>query len=95
MKWKNGEFTYAKSTMLLIIRVFVPRLRKIKILRFSLRDLNTWKDFPFFFTRSFNIERFCDFLYTFSEYVKILGFSLHVTRLNLSNLRTPFPSGMR
>ena len=92
MKWKNGEFTYAKSTMLLII--FVPRLRKIKILRFSLRDLNTWKDFPFFFTRSFNIERFCDFLYTFSEYRKILRFSLHVIRLNLSNQQAPFPSGM-
>jgi hypothetical protein len=53
------------------------------------------KDFAFFFIRSFNIERFCDFLYTFSEHGKILRFSLHVIRLNLSNQQPPFPSGMR
>jgi len=41
------------------------------------------KDFAIFFTRFLDMKRFCDFLYTFLGYEKILRFSLHVIRWNL------------
>ena len=52
------------------------------------------KDYAIFFTRYQNIERLCHFLYMLSEYRKIMPFSLHIIRLNLSSQWTLFLNGM-